>query len=103
MKRLLLCLSSFLMLAGCATQDTAELTPTPAAPAATPAVSIEDACRSAVAQMANRDLKDTSIIDSQASRAGTAVTIKLKRANRPWSCIAGPDGAITNVTYMGEG
>lgn len=85
----------------CQTMETAAPAPAtePAASTQTP----EMTCRMAVAGTANRDLADTAVMSVDRSRAATAVTVSLKRAERPWSCILDPDGVVQAVTYMGEG
>ncbi|MBB4063182.1 hypothetical protein [Gellertiella hungarica] len=62
-----------------------------------------EACRAAVASTAARPIADTSLLSTETSRAGLAARIALKGAARPWLCIAGPDGIVRNVSYMGEG
>lgn len=77
--------------------------PAPVTPAQTAPPSPGEVCRAAVAQTANRPIGDTSVLQTDSSRAGSGVRIGLRGAERPWLCILGPDGSVRNVMYMGEG
>lgn len=63
----------------------------------------ELACRTAVAEIAHRNLRDTSVVDVLTAEAGIGVTVALVGADNNWACLSDMDGNVQSASYIGEG
>jgi hypothetical protein len=64
----------------------------------------EWACKTAVAkQLGITNPDEIRVISSEASQAGTSVSVSAPTAQAPWSCVIDTDGSVARVYYTAEG
>lgn len=63
----------------------------------------EQACKEALASIANAALSDIVVFDILESESGIGVMMTLAGAEKPWSCLADQSGNVQGITYTGEG
>lgn len=62
----------------------------------------ESACLNAVAQKTGVSRSQLSVIDVSTAEAGIGVTVKVPKADAPWSCLADKKGRVQGVSYTGS-